>query len=76
MSRQCCGGSFDPTSTLSPFAVADYLLGARVEGTSKNRYYSHDGTKLPANDSLRSHSDSLTFTPRWHAIGIENNFSR
>jgi hypothetical protein len=25
---------------------------------------------------LRSRSDSLTFTPRPHAIGIENNFSR
>jgi hypothetical protein len=34
-----------------------------VQGTSKNRRYSSDGTKLPANDSA-------TFTPALHAIGI------
>src|SRR6516162_2207016 len=32
MSRHnAVAGSFDPTSTLSPFTVADYLFGARVE---------------------------------------------
>jgi hypothetical protein len=32
MSRHnAVAGSFDPTSTLSPFAVADYFFGARVE---------------------------------------------
>jgi hypothetical protein len=46
------------------------------KGTSKNSPSLPGATKLPANDSASSRSDSLTFTPGLSAIGNESNFSR
>jgi PD-(D/E)XK nuclease superfamily len=56
--------------------VKGLVLENKVKGTSKNRSYSSDATKLPAKDSVSFPFRFKTFTPTLSAIGSESDFSR